>query len=43
MPTFIPLNETKLEQNPQDDSFWQYTSDLEALKSQTLSGYVLPA
>ena len=43
MPTFNALNGTKVDQNPQDDSFWQYTTDFDAYASQTMSGYVLPA
>lgn len=43
MPSTVTLNGTTMDQSPQDDSFWQYTTDLEAFKSATLSWYVLPA
>jgi hypothetical protein len=43
MPVFTPLNGSKFSKKPDNDTFWEYTQEFEALKDQTLDGYVLPA
>lgn len=43
MPVMNNLNGSVFLKKPDNDTFWQYTSDLEAFKDTTLNWYVLPA
>jgi len=43
MPVLKPLNWAEFSKKPNDDTFWEYTSEFEALKDKEFDGYVLPA
>lgn len=43
MPVMNLLNGADFAKNPNDDSFWEYTSEFEALNNDEFDGYVLPA
>lgn len=43
MPTFLSLNWTKIELEPKDANFWEYTNEFEALNNKDLEWYVLKA
>lgn len=43
MPKMNALNDAVINQKPNTDAFWEYTSEFEALKSKELDGYVLEA
>lgn len=42
MPVMNPINWANFLKEPNNDTFWEYTSELEALKDEDLWGYVLP-
>ncbi len=43
LPVMNTLNGASFTKNPDNDSFWEYTSEFEALKSEEFDGYVLNA
>jgi len=43
MPVMNALNGASFTKKPNDDSFWEYTSEFENLKDTEFDGYVLPA
>lgn len=43
LPVMNTLNWAVLTKNPNDDTFWEYTSEFEALQNDEFDGYVLPA
>ncbi len=43
MPVMNALNWAVLTKNPNDDTFWEFTSEFESLKNDEFDGYVLPA
>ncbi|MBW7955011.1 hypothetical protein H3C61_04335 [Candidatus Gracilibacteria bacterium] len=43
MPVMTALNGSEIKKSPNSDSFWEYTSEFNALLDNSLDGYVLPA
>jgi hypothetical protein len=43
LPVMNSLNGSVLTKNPNDDSFWEFTSEFESLQNDEFDGYVLPA
>lgn len=43
MPILTALNWTEFTKKPDNDTFWEYTSEFDALKNDEFDGYVLPA
>lgn len=43
MPVLSALNWAEFTKKPNDDTFWEYTPEFEALKDKEFDGYVLPA
>ncbi|MDD5769813.1 MAG: hypothetical protein PHE25_02495 [Candidatus Gracilibacteria bacterium] len=43
LPILNSLNGSKFTKKPNDDTFWEYTKEFEALKDNDFDGYVLPA
>lgn len=43
MPSLNALNWAEFTKKPNDDTFWEYTPEFEALKNEEFDGYVLPA
>lgn len=43
MPYMVSLNNSTLTKNPNNDTFWEYTSEFETLEDDEFYGHVLPA
>ncbi|HEY6436479.1 MAG TPA: hypothetical protein VIY47_07810 [Ignavibacteriaceae bacterium] len=43
LPELKVLNGTEISKKPDNDTFWEYSQEFEALKNAEFDGYVLPA